>query len=234
MANHPTAAVVPDHGTEIPGDVPDPVSVVGVLGRETDTVGRDLGTADEKGQNPGIDIGGIALSLVIAIGKVKRKRKNLVKKMRSKKKTLLRKKSFVLSLLPRKKVAKMNVRRRTAKREIAIKKTGTRIGTLTAAIKTAKDADPVQRTAHDVVRGQKNVAGGQDPGIERGAGVEKDPRNSLQVIERLKEITIKKKRGLNRKRKNPRPKKVLTLKLKIWTFPILHNQMALSFMAYCE
>ena len=98
MANHPTAAVVPDHVTEIPGDVPDPVSVVGVLGRETDTVGRGLGTADEKGQNPGIDIGGLALSLVIAIEKVKGKRKNLVKKMRSKKKTLLRKKSSAPSL----------------------------------------------------------------------------------------------------------------------------------------
>lgn len=98
MANHPTAAVVRDHVTEIPGDVPDPVSVVGVLGRETDTVGRGLGTADEKGQNPGIDIGGLALSLVIAIGKVKGKRKNLVKKMRSKKKTLLRKKSSAPSL----------------------------------------------------------------------------------------------------------------------------------------
>lgn len=109
MANHPTAAVVPDHVTEIPGDVPDPVSVVGVLGRETDTVGRGLGgTADEKGQNPGIDIGGLALSLAIAIGKVKGKRKNLAKKMRSKKmtskkmrskkKTLLRKKSSAPSL----------------------------------------------------------------------------------------------------------------------------------------
>ena len=106
MANHPTAAVVPDHVTEIPGDVPDPVSVVGVLGRETDTVGRGLGTADEKGQNPGIDIVGLALSL--AIGKVKGKRKNLAKKMRSKKmtskkmrskkKTLLRKKSSAPSL----------------------------------------------------------------------------------------------------------------------------------------
>ena len=96
MANHPTAAVVPDHVTEIPGDVPDPVSVVGVLGRETDTVGRGLGTADEKGQNPGIDIVGLALSLVI--GKVKGKRKNLVKKMRSKKKILLRKKSYAPSL----------------------------------------------------------------------------------------------------------------------------------------
>ena len=103
MANHPTAAVVPDHETEIRGDVPDPVSVVGVLGRETDTDGRGLGTADEKGQNPGIDIGGLALSLVIAIGKVKGKRKNLAKKMRSKKmrskkKTLLRKKSSAPSL----------------------------------------------------------------------------------------------------------------------------------------
>ena len=108
MANHPTAAVVPDHVTEIPGDVPDPVSVVGVLGRVTDTVGRGLGTADEKGQNPGIGIGGLALSLVIAIGKVKGKRKNLAKKMtskkmtskkmRSKKKTLLRKKSSAPSL----------------------------------------------------------------------------------------------------------------------------------------
>jgi hypothetical protein len=84
--------------TEIPGDVPDPVSVVGVLGRETDTVGRGLGIADEKGQNPGIDIGDLAPSLVIAIGKVKGKRKNLVKKMRSKKKTLLRKKSSAPSL----------------------------------------------------------------------------------------------------------------------------------------
>ena len=98
MANHPTAAAVPDHVTEIPGDVPDPVSVVGVLGRETDTVGRGLGIADEKGQNPGIDIVGLALSLVIAIGKVKGKRKNLVKKMRSKKKILIRKQSSVLSL----------------------------------------------------------------------------------------------------------------------------------------
>ena len=98
MANHPTAAAVPDHVTEIPGDVPDPVSVVGVLGRETDTVGRGLGTVDEKDQNPGIDIVGLALSLVIAIGKVKGKRKNLVKKMRSKKKILIRKQSSVLSL----------------------------------------------------------------------------------------------------------------------------------------
>merc|ERR1711956_152914 len=85
VANHPIAAVVPDPVTEVPGDVPNPVSVVGVLGRETDTVGRGLGIADEKGQNPGIGIGDLVLSL--AIGKVKGKRKNLVKKMRSKKKT---------------------------------------------------------------------------------------------------------------------------------------------------
>ena len=97
-ANHLIAVAVLDHVTEIPGDVPDPVSVVGVLGRETDTVGRGLGIADEKGQNPGIDIGDLAPSLVIAIGKVKGKRKNLVKKMRSKKKTLLRKKSSAPSL----------------------------------------------------------------------------------------------------------------------------------------
>jgi hypothetical protein len=83
VGNHPTAAAVPDHVTEVPGDVLNPVSDVGVLGRETDTVGRGLGTADEKGQNPGINLGGLALSLVI--GKVKGKRKNLVKKMRSKK-----------------------------------------------------------------------------------------------------------------------------------------------------
>ena len=82
MGNHPTAAAVPDHVTVVPGDVLNPVSDVGVLGRETDTVGRGLGTADEKGQNPGINIGGLALSLVI--GKVKGKRKNLVKKMSSK------------------------------------------------------------------------------------------------------------------------------------------------------
>merc|ERR1712166_231632 len=72
VANHPTA------------DVPNPGSVVGVLGRETDNVGRGLGIVDEKGQNPGINLGGLVLSL--AIGKVKGKRKNLVKKMRSKKK----------------------------------------------------------------------------------------------------------------------------------------------------
>ena len=117
----------------------------------------------------------------------------------------------------------------TAKREIAIKKLVTRIGTVTATIKTAKDGDPVLRTAHDVVRGQKNVAGGQDLRIGKGVGAVKDPRNSLQVIERSNEITIRKKRVLNRKRRNPHPKKVLTLKLKIWTFLILHNQMALSF-----
>jgi hypothetical protein len=122
----------------------------------------------------------------------------------------------------------------TAKRKIAIRKTVTRIETLTAAIKTAKDGDPVQRTARDVVRGQKNAAGGQDLRIGKEAGAVKDPRNSLQVIERSKEIMIRKKRVLNRKRKNPHPKKVSTLKLKIWTFLILHNQMALSFMAYCE
>ena len=115
----------------------------------------------------------------------------------------------------------------TAKREIAIKKLVTRIGTVT--IKTAKDGDPVLRTAHDVVRGQKNVAGGQDLRIGKGVGAVRDPRNSLQVIERSNEITIKKKRVLNRRRRNPHPKKVLTLKLKIWTFLILHNQMALSF-----
>ena len=237
MANHPTAAAVPDHVTEIPGDVPDPVSVVGVLGRETDTVGRGLGTADERGQNPGIDIGGLALSLVIAIEKVKGKRKNLVKKMRSKKKILIRKQSSEPSLLLRKRVARRTARRRTAKRKIAIKKTVTRIGAVrigTVTIKTGKDADPVLRTAHDVVRGQKTVAGGQDRGIEKGVGAVKDPRNSLQVIERSKEITIRKKRVSNRRRRNPHPKKVLTLKLKIWTFLILHNQMALSFMAYCE
>lgn len=111
----------------------------------------------------------------------------------------------------------------TAKREIATKKTVTRIGTVTATIKTAKDGDPVLRTAHDVVRGQKNVAGGQDLGIEKGVGAVKDPRNSHQAIERSKEITIRKKRVSNRKRKNPHPKKVLTLRLKIWTFLILHN-----------
>merc|ERR1712129_446682 len=122
----------------------------------------------------------------------------------------------------RKKVAK-----RTAKRRIAIRKTVPRIGTV-----TAKDRDPVQRTGHDVVRGQKNVAGGQDLGIGKRVGAVKDPRSSLQAIERSKEITIRKKRVSNRKRKNPHPKKVLTLKLKIWTFLILHNQMALSFMAY--
>merc|ERR1712008_513221 len=103
--------------------------------------------------------------------------------------------------------------KRTAKRRIAIRKTVPRIGTV-----TAKDQDPVQRTAHDVVRGQKNVAGGQDLGIGKGVGAVKDPRSSLQAIERSKEITIRKKRVLNRKRKNPHPKKVLTLKLKIWTF----------------
>ena len=100
---------------------------------------------------------------------------------------------------------------------------------MTATIKTAKDGDPVLRTAHDVVRGQKNVAGGQNLRIGKGVGAVKDPRNSLQVIERSNEITIRKKRVLNRKRRNPHPKKVLTLKLKIWTFLILHNQMALSF-----
>merc|ERR1719203_1855314 len=126
-ANHPIAA-----------DVPDPVSVVGVLGRETDTVGRGLETADEKGQNPGIDIGGLALSLVIATGKVKGKRKNLVKKMRSKKKILIRKQSSEPSLLLRKRVARRTAIRRTAKRKIAIKKTVTRIGTVTATIKTGK------------------------------------------------------------------------------------------------
>merc|ERR1712203_479630 len=78
---------------------------------------------------------------------------------------------------------------------------------VTATIKTAKDGDPVLRTAHDVVRGQGNVAGGQDLGIEKGVGAVKDPRNSHQVIERSKEITIRKKRVLNRKRKNPHPKK---------------------------
>ena len=119
MANHPIAAVVPDPVTEVPGDVPNPVSVVGVLGRETDTVGRGLGIADEKGQNPGIDIGDLVLSL--AIGKVKGKRKNLVKKMRSKKKTSKKMRSKKMRS-KKKRSKKMRSKKKTSKKKTLLRK----------------------------------------------------------------------------------------------------------------
>merc|ERR1719273_1145609 len=118
--------------------------------------------------------------------------------MRSKKKTLLRKKSSAPSLLLRKRVARRTAIRRTAKREIATKKTVPRIGTVTATIKTAKDGDPVLRTAHDVVRGRKNVVGGQDLEIEKGVGAVKDPRNSHQAIERSRSRDRKRSRSRER------------------------------------
>lgn len=211
-------------------DVPDPVKDVDVPDLEIDNADRGHVTADE---NPRSAHANHVPNL--AIEKVEKRMRNLLRSMRPKKKRLKKRtKKKHLHQQRRKVLAKMTARRkktRTSRTEI---ETRIEIGTATeiaTEIATAKDVALVPRIS-DVVHVQRteigSAANALAQGTEKGAAVVTKIRKNRQVLERSRETTIRKRGGLNRKT-NLHRKKALTLKPKIWTFRILLKLISFVF-----